>query len=832
MDSYNQKRLGQRFVLVTLFLATWRAWGAPGDENWDDRFTQPLLGPGQVTCMAARGHEVFVAGRFFSAGGVAATNVARWDGSRWSALGEGLSLPVSRLAVSGTNLYAAGPFPTRGGSNGPPLLCWNGATWTPVETGLWLASEVVSFGGGLCLAGLGTNLAGEVGGALVLLEGTNRNVLAFQTNASFICLAVRGKELFMGGSFDSIAGVAATNLARWDGTNWSAVGGGLGTCSGLVRPVMALAADDHWLYAGGVFANAGELSLTNLARWDGTNWSGMESGLAFPTNGGIAALAVGGGRLYASGIFGPGQPARGHNLARWDGAHWTVIPIANGVHPVLAADATDLYVGGDFGWMGGRAVNGLARWDGTEWSALADGLTDLGRIASLAVQDDAVVVGGRFHTLGGITAWNMARWDGTRWSALGEGADGPISQLLAAGPRIYAIGSFNTIGGIAAAGQARFDGTNWAALSGGEDFAPTCLVVQDTNLFAGGHAVVPEGTLFGGVQPVGPPPFSGGKGSLLCRWTGHEWQPMLGRDFGWRVDLAGLAADATRLYVVGTFSRYDSNAPDTIDLNTLAARLAWDGTNWSPEMLTGGTSGFLQAVSTSGDLVCMATGSIAPPPPTLIPVTPVIPPSNLPSIPMPKGSSEPAMGIWLKSRVGTNWWDSTRSGFASVSALTVADGNVFLIGDPDAGGIIKWDGVQWQHLGSGISSPVSAVASRGREVFVGGQFTKAGGKPAQGFAVWHEPLPEPRLGISQRQSSSTHTFLISWPAVFTNTVLEETSQLAPGNWSAVQQEPAHWGSHQVVSNTFTVSLPWPSRDGEPPPAPAVPTNRFYRLRPR
>ena len=50
------------------------------------------------------------------------------------------------------------------------------------------------------------------------------------------------------------------------------------------------------------------LNATNLnfiAKFDGTNWSAMTGGISFPTNGGFAALATGAGKLYASGIFGP-----------------------------------------------------------------------------------------------------------------------------------------------------------------------------------------------------------------------------------------------------------------------------------------------------------------------------------------------------------------------------------------------------------------------------------------------------------------------------------------------------------------------------------------------
>src|SRR6266496_2923142 len=62
----------------------------------------------------------YVGGTFTSAGGSAAMNIAKWNGSAWSALGSGLGggsgnyLFVYALAVSGSDLYA-GSFTTAGG---------------------------------------------------------------------------------------------------------------------------------------------------------------------------------------------------------------------------------------------------------------------------------------------------------------------------------------------------------------------------------------------------------------------------------------------------------------------------------------------------------------------------------------------------------------------------------------------------------------------------------------------------------------------------------------------------------------------------------------------
>jgi hypothetical protein len=60
--------------------------------------------------------DLYIGGTFTIAGDVLATNIAKWDGSAWSALGSGLDDQVCALAVSGSDLlYVGGSFKMAGG---------------------------------------------------------------------------------------------------------------------------------------------------------------------------------------------------------------------------------------------------------------------------------------------------------------------------------------------------------------------------------------------------------------------------------------------------------------------------------------------------------------------------------------------------------------------------------------------------------------------------------------------------------------------------------------------------------------------------------------------
>src|SRR5438093_12952336 len=108
-------------VCLAFLLAAASLWAANGDENWDGRFNQPILTHGSVSQLLVNGQDLYAAGRFFEAGGVPATNIARWNGTNWSAVGPGLRNTPTGLALSGTNLYAAGASPFSDESTLPGL---------------------------------------------------------------------------------------------------------------------------------------------------------------------------------------------------------------------------------------------------------------------------------------------------------------------------------------------------------------------------------------------------------------------------------------------------------------------------------------------------------------------------------------------------------------------------------------------------------------------------------------------------------------------------------------------------------------------------------------
>jgi hypothetical protein len=233
---------------------------------------------GIVHAIAVSGNDVYVGGLFTDAGGVAANNIAKWDGSAWSTLGTGTAggvVPaVYALAVSGNDVYAGGEFTSAGTCSSADgcnyIARWNTLTntWSALGggTNAWLDALAISgsdiyVGGAFSSAGTCTKADGCYSVAKwntstntwsPLLPGTTEPMVVPVVNA----LAVSGNDVYVGGNFDSRGGVAAKNVAKWDGSTWSALG------SGTNGYVAALAASDSDVYAGGWFTSAGGMANT------------------------------------------------------------------------------------------------------------------------------------------------------------------------------------------------------------------------------------------------------------------------------------------------------------------------------------------------------------------------------------------------------------------------------------------------------------------------------------------------------------------------------------------------------------------------------------------
>lgn len=160
-------------------------------------------------------------------------------------------------------------------------------------------------------------------------------------------LATDGTTLYAAGNFPG-------GVARWDGTAWSVVGGGV---DGAGR---ALALREGVLYLGGAFSTAGGQPAKNIAAWDGTAWSALGSGM----DGEVGAIALTTDAVYAAISYQSSVTFESQYVAQWDGGMWS--NLGKGVKwpgnvYALAQNGANLFVGGEFNVAGGEIYRRASR---------------------------------------------------------------------------------------------------------------------------------------------------------------------------------------------------------------------------------------------------------------------------------------------------------------------------------------------------------------------------------------------------------------------------------------------------------------------------------------
>ena len=227
--------------------------------------------------------NIFVAGTFIGAGGLAASNIARYyiPKQQWVALTDqttglngvfGPSSTVNALTYDYNNkfLYVGGVFTSASGSTCKNIAKWDGVNW----------SEITASG---------------FNGPVYALEWEQIN-----------------NHLYVGGDFTSVDLISVSNIAYWDVNtlSWSQLSGDSGSGgNGTNAPVYTLKynSTNNLLYVGGNFTRIQmpETSFTKdayfIATWDVSNlqWQPVSNG----TNGTVYALEKRENDIVVGGAF-------------------------------------------------------------------------------------------------------------------------------------------------------------------------------------------------------------------------------------------------------------------------------------------------------------------------------------------------------------------------------------------------------------------------------------------------------------------------------------------------------------------------------------------------
>ena len=555
-------------------------------ESWNSlggglNLTSPTTGSqglGFVNTLAIDNDgKIWAGGRFLSAGSTYVQNIAAWiPGTGWSR--PGLFIPedsnfdsfnevFSIVATSGADLIITGhriPLePISSGSERANYLRWNGQTWivpdheirnistrhlarssdgtvyvTAIEPkdGYHVYNIFMNMNGEWTRIAVGTGEApGNAGQKRNLDQYVN--ALAIDQNNNLI---TTGEFRTVAVNDSDLGRLSVEHTARWDGSQWHAIGNSLGGTVFGIQPVtnsgfvldMATSPEGK-ITMGGWIGHAGGVPINGAVSFDPETeeWVYLGDSLdAFKSRLETSSIIYDDeGTLIIGGDFKGRTNNAGdqilYGVAKWNGADWETLGdgiiggTANSsieLFDLHVGPGGDIYAAGSFQNSGETLIRNIARWDGTSWlplGNLGNGLST----AAYAMTTDAnghLIVGGTFTRADvisagqGITALRVARWDGENWHPMGDGLPETVLSLTTSSDGIIHAG---TQGGRVY----KWEGEEWIAMGGG---------FSNTNGSSGRSIQALEfdnnGFLYAG---GGFDTYNGQHMRRLARWDGEDW---------------------------------------------------------------------------------------------------------------------------------------------------------------------------------------------------------------------------------------------------------------------------------------------------------------------
>ncbi len=627
-----------------------------------------------------------------------------------------------------------------------------------------------------------------------------------------------GTDLYAGGVFTPSGGTGGNRIAKWDGSTWSPLG------TGMDDDVLTIAASPNGtdIYAGGHFTTAGGNSANHIAKWNGSSWSSLGSPVNGLNSDARSIVIASDTELYVGGLFDSAGGGSAKYIARWNGTSWH--PLGSGTNNTVYALAlipggpgSNLYAGGTFNTAGGSTANEIAKWDGASWAPLTSSPA-FGAVIALAVDGTDLYASRVFVPIGSPSVSYVARWNGSSWSLIGSGINHPVLSLAFNGSDLYAGGSFTAVGSDTARRVARWDGTSWHALGLGLNFFVWAVATFGKDVYIGGNF-----TSMAGI-PV----------NHIARWDGAAWSPL---GSGMNNAVSVLAAypngsGGVDLYAGGFF-----DTAGGIKANHIAK---WNGTSWSA--LLSGTNGPVYALAGNGTILYV--GGVFTTPGFYVAKWTGVTWSLAPGLTSdvyalalhPDGTTVYAGGRFQSPYHGiarwnggswtslTNYHNGMEGTDNTVLTITLKSDtlgftNVYAGGAfSNAGGvpaksIARYDGLTWSALGPGLNGFPYSMAFFGNDLYVGGDFTSSAAINLNNIARWNGSAWS-RLGSGV---ASHNGYVHVWSMAVSGLDLYAVGGLdqagsAPSMYLAHWNLPPHPVSFSINSGWNLISTPVAVKD--------------------
>jgi hypothetical protein len=531
----------------------------------------------QVSDLAFDADTLYIGGYFTSFNGVAVKNLARWDGTTASALGD-FGSSVSAVAADGGKVYVL---------SGSTLMRWDGVVWFNMAAGLNYPTkwpEILMASAGRVFAVNGDDVFEWNGAQWAQLGPSGDGVGGGRGNVTHLALV--GNTLYAGLELPSNYKpeswyVAEYALRRWNGATWDKL-------ARNVASITALDVGADGVYLSGV-PRVMAPATTALWRWDGADLLPLEvplEGMAL-----VSSLAVAGDTAYLQATYQYGDRAYSQEsynytdvytasaLLQWHAGDWASL-WPRLTPPFTNATLGPITVGDDGGLYGiaelGNNSHQIVGYDASQWFTVTLPLApanpeDSGFIFSAlhVISPTAIYLAGTFFPAGPGEAY-VAFWNGTAWSKKAVTQMGFANELTMCGSQLYFLTWSQWPSGYITPKQIyALNPTTLASapvplpISAGSNVS--AVACMGDSLYLGGY-----------FKKFSPPPGEADVFYNLIRWNGSITE-------GITVDgsIDALAVRGSLLYAGGQFSAIDGVAANNI------AR--WDGATW--QALGGGVTG-------------------------------------------------------------------------------------------------------------------------------------------------------------------------------------------------------------------------------------------------
>jgi len=319
----------------------------------------------------------------------------------WTNVSQGFnSNPKKFIADSTENLlYAFGNFTLADNKPVHYAAQYDGTDWDtiPILNNYYIGNGLIKFNNKIIF---GSN-------PVLCLIGNQVDTIATFTWGAALGFIEYNSELYAFGSFDSINGVAAYHIARWDGSIWHS----LDTTFWYPQTAIVCAHEYQGaLYVGGTLVNW-DGSIENLAKWNGISWQPVGGNALAGGFSSLSCFEVYNNDLYIAGSF---TSVVGKHIARWNGFQW--LPVSQDFQTSTSAIFDlqifngELYACGNFFTIDGKPIGGIAKWDGNQWCGF--GQYEGSGLECMSAYNNELYLGGAFVTLDSDTMRHVAKWTG------------------------------------------------------------------------------------------------------------------------------------------------------------------------------------------------------------------------------------------------------------------------------------------------------------------------------------------------------------------------------------------------------------------------------------